>query len=314
MNVTIAKLQAALFAKTGTPSHTIIMNYLKGWLAELPVVIIIALFTVAAGFLYADKNKKIILSATQITLFFGLIAFSFGLLLMYLFSFSTYEGMTHASMNRYLRIYNLGWALVTIYFLFDAMRQSPYALSNKIKNSLLVCVILIATAVIIFHKRSQDIWQLRQPIIQIANATKKLTPANAKIYSIWQKSNGFEHGILIYELTPRRSNMNCGCVGKPYTPKDVWTCHLTVSQFKEKLQDQHYLLLAYVDKNFWSQYAALLPKHDTLTPLVTYSICMNKHYHSSGHHTCTMQTHRAYLFKIIHHNDQLQFINLKPLS
>lgn len=307
MNITFQKLKSAfLIDKT---SHQIIINYVHGFSHVLEFLTVLVFLIMITFFSYKDKNKKNQLLIIQTSLFLGFIAYSFGLLLMYLFTFSVYEGITHASMDRYLNIYYLFWSVVTLFFLLDAIKQSPIKISTQFTKGLCGLILIPYVAGFIFHTKPKAAEQLRETIDPIANAVKKVTPKNAKIFSVWQKSNGLENTILIYDLIPRKFNITYFAIGKPYYKNEPWTTFLSVSQFKSQLQHYDYLLLAFSDHNFWSHYKSIF-HNEKLIPFMKYSICRTNNYNSFESKNCTLHHEDVYLFKIIQKNGQLSFKNV----
>lgn len=312
--LTLSKLKMAFLAPAGSTAHSIIIHYCHALLPVLFFLSLMVLLNVLAFYLYRKKASALLsqpntcasgrldrqmLIVVNILLFLGLTAYVFGLLLLYLFSFSAYEGLIHASMDRYLRIYFIGWTLVTLYFLYDAIRF--YRWPAKIENG---AIITIVAAMIYFiyaknasYERYQNMMRLRNAVATIANAVKQKTSNNAKIFTVWQNSAGLERAILLYELTPRITNMGCTSFGKKYLPADVWTCSITPAQFKKRIAKYQYLLLAYTDKNFWKKYQSVLPDQNTIKPLVAYTLCQGTGFNTVGVAGCKMQVHHAYLLR-----------------
>ncbi len=317
LNMSFAKLHEAFFASAGSVSHHIIFNYLHALI--LPTAIFVAVivclnWTAYLG--YQKKKKKMTLIVINIVFLCGFIAYLFGLLLMYLFSFTVYEGLHHASMQRYLHIYYLGWSIVVLYFLFDAKR---HLFSARAENNFIIGVIIGIFGFFVmyfihqchFSHHQYALWKLRQPIIKIANAVKKVTKPTDKIFTIWQDSRGAERAMLLYELTPRKPNLTSSSFGKPYSKNDVWTNNLSPKKLLREIGGYNYLLLGYSDKNFWTHYQSIMPNRHTLKPVATYTICMDKKFSSLGDAGCVIKQHHAYLFKIININGKIHLVNVK---
>lgn len=307
--LTMTKLHDIFFAPVGSIPHTIIINYC---LALTSTGLFLLFIFIINAITARIKKQNMSFFLIHIVLFLGLIGYISGLLLMYLFSFGAYEAIKHASMQRYLDIYYLAWTLVTLYFLFDALHFFKRKYSPVIEY-LLVFLFMAGFAGLLFiHAMRQrnyyhqlySVWTLRQPTIKIGNAVKKFTDSHAKILTVWQSSDGFLRAMMIYELTPRPPALHaCSAYGSPYTKNDVWTCDISVKKFAAQLSQFDYLLLAYTDQHFWSQYGALFPTH--AKPLVTYSICLKKTFNSFGQPGCIMKNHPAYLFKVINNHGRI---------
>lgn len=296
MNFSFAKLHDAFLAPAGSIPHTIIANYAHA-LAPAFIVVFLIMILNAIAFYFSENNKTTI-AIVRAILLLGFIAYSFALLLMYLFSFTPYEGIIHASMGRYLNIYFVAWGLVTLYFLSNAL--SRFKLKSIVENSLIVVIIIGLLSWIILQKHTVS--PLRQPISTIANAVKKVVPHNASVFIIWQNETGLARGILLYELTPRISNMGCTSFGEKYNANDVWTCHTKPNALAQQFNQFNYVLLAYTDKNFWNHYQSILPNKNKIKSFVTYTICKGDGFDTFEKPGCHMQKHHAYLLKVDHNN------------
>lgn len=292
MHFTLAKLQGAFLAPSGSIPHIIISNYAHALMPAFVAVFVIMILNTIA--FYFSTNNKTTIAIVRAVLLLGFIAYAFALLMMYLFSFGTYEGIMHASMGRYLNIYFIAWALVTLYFLSNAL--SRFKLKSIVENSLIIMIIIGLFSWIALHKSTS--LPLRQPISDIANAVKKVVPRDASVFIIWQNETGLARGILLYELTPRVSNMGCTGFGKRYNANDVWTCNTKPGALAQQFKHFNYVLLAYTDKNFWNHYQTIFPDKNKITPLLTYLICKGDGFDTFGKPGCYVQTHHAYLFRV----------------
>lgn len=297
--ITWQKLQATFLSPAGSTAHTIIINYCH---AILPILIFVCVMILLNGIaFYFRQDRKSELVIVNMLLLFGLAAYVFGLLLLYLFSFGTYEGLIHASMDRYLRIYYIVWTLITLYFLFDAIKL--YRLSAKIENGAIIAIIMLMIYFIytknIADNHYQNMLQLRRPLAKIADAVTQKINKNASVFIVWQNSTGLARAILLYELTPRKTNMGCTGFGKKYNAADVWTCDMTPKQFKRQIVKYQYVLLGFTDKNFWEHYQSVLPNKNTIQPLITYQICEQNGFNAFGVKGCRMQKHHAYLLRTL---------------
>ena len=242
MHFTLSKLWNAFSAPSGSTPHTIILNYLKALKKSILFLVILFLLN---GFAYlrqqtAIEKKSVVV--INITLFFGFLAYAAGLLLMYLFAFTTYEGIQHASFYRYLSIFNIAWGLTTLHFITHTFPLSPIKNKRTEKIIVVIMIALLAGSVVSYFVKQHALSlknrtsaQLQKPLIQIADAVKKVTSPNASVFTIWQNSRGFERAILLYNLTPRKPNLQCTSAGKPYSAADVWTCNITQQQLEKQM-------------------------------------------------------------------------------
>ena len=251
-----------------TETQPIIINHY--FHALIPAMIFIVLILMVTGFIYIryqNMLQKRTLIIIQTTMLIGFIAYISGILLLYLFSFSPYEATRHLSMYRYLHIYEIAWLLVTGYFLLNALKSYNFQFSKHVSNvfiiSIFVGTILYLSGFYFFHHQRAD----SKIITKIAGVVSAKTSVHAKIFAVWQHSQGLKHAILAYALIPRTLNLDCTSFGKPYDAKDVWTCQKTPQQFSTELHGFDFLLLAHTDSKFWRQYQSVLPKQKNLKPI-----------------------------------------------
>src|SRR3990167_1465986 len=197
LRISYSTLHDAFFAPAGSIPHTIIMNYCHALVPVSFFLSVILLINIITSYL---KKQKSVFYVVHTILFFGLLLYLFGLLLMYLFSFTTFEGIEHASMDRYLHIYYLGWGLVALHFLFDALRDFQKKGGDIFAYFSIAAIIAGFSGLLTVHFMHQrnyyhqlySVWNLRQSTIKIANAVNARTNPRAKILTIWQDARGFE--------------------------------------------------------------------------------------------------------------------------
>lgn len=190
--------------------------------------------------------------------FIGFGAYLFVLLLLYLFSFGSYEGPRLASISRYTNTYIIGMVIVSFGV---ALAQYFKSKRDKVTTIALILICLI-TMLPNSTKFLRDVSNAAQgkggdgnveKLVQYSNLIAKITPPKSNIYFIWQGGTNDESVIFNYGILPRTSNMNCSSVGDLYQifdRVDVWTCQISPSEFKQKLTDFDYLFIALADEKF----------------------------------------------------------------
>jgi len=100
---------------------------------------------------------------------------------------------------------------------------------------------------------------LRKSIRQISEAVIKAVPENAKIYLIWQGSNGYQYFMLAYELASHAVNRGAWSLGQPCFEGDSWTSPMTPEAWSETLKQDHYdyVVVGQADEQFWNTYGKL---------------------------------------------------------
>ena len=189
--------------------------------------------------------------------YFLFIVYSIVLLILYLFSFSPWEGPRLASIDRYILTYLLGLLI----FLSGALINIGSEIKVKkykiflIAISLLIILpntgrILLDTVRVILNTYPT---YTAGEISQISGFVNEKTPDSSRIYIIWSEGSNDESVIFSYFLRPRLSNTSCSFVKPPNsikTENDPWSCLMSIEQFNETISSYDYLLLARPSEEF----------------------------------------------------------------
>jgi hypothetical protein len=295
---------------------TVIMNYKHTLLGE--PLIFLTVCAILAGLIFIlckqEKDRHAIILDNAF-MFLGFIGYLFSLLLMYIFLFSSYEGLRLASFDRYISIYYIAWSMVILAGLFKALQ--PYKLLKKRNIQFILAGLVILGMGIItmrhYHrinkpsaKIRRNNWRFRQAIQQITDKVKLYTNLQDRIFLVWQ---GGEHGdiasIVRYKLIPRLMAGNASFISHPSTT-NIWANYWSSQQFTQALQNYDYLLLGYTDKDFWQMFGKLFStKPPYLKPLVNYTVCTD----IGGCYG--FKTEQAYLFKIYKKGGKIQLVNVR---
>ena len=245
----------------------VIGNFTKALLLKqtgraLPPFFLILILS-AAAFAALRREKRRGERAPVIAAFFwlsaGFCAYASGLLLLYLYSFSDYEAPRLASFGRYLGTFFTGWSLATAAFF---LRQPSSAPADRSAGRYLRPLLVLAAAAALVSaalKKPEEEKRLLHEKIRGMAAGAAAAPENARIYTIWQNSDGFEPLVLAYELSPRRANLpgDAWSLGKRYSPEDIWTADLAPEAWRGKLKNYDFVLLGNTDDAFRERFAPL---------------------------------------------------------
>ncbi len=183
------------------------------------------------------------------------------LLILYLFSFGDYEGTRLASIERYMVTYILG----LIIFMGGAfINAGTLEKSKKIAIYFIVVGvflilpnigrIIIDTLKVGLNKEPRNEAAV---IKNISDYVRAKTPENSKIYIIWSEGSNDESVIFSYYLIPRQNNSECIFIKPPLSLKsgdDIWSCTMTIEEFKQKLVGYDYILIANPSVEFINYY------------------------------------------------------------
>ena len=266
-------------------------------------------------------NKKLSINVILHNLFllFGYILYLYGLLILYNFSFGDYEGPRLASFERYQSIFQIGWILFNLNYVFQSKFFQNLDFSKfLLKFSWIPIFIFIVSLSILkiyidnFTERGQfRVQELHNRIQIFTQEVQKLTEENSKIKVVWQSSNGLEIGIIRYNLIPRF--VRGGSFGTKYNENDVWTNSISKDEFFDDLKQFDYLLLAYTDSNFWSLYGDIFSEVNLNSDiLIEYSLCKGEF---AGFHSlslgCQDSIEKAYLFQIKNENEGISLTSIR---
>ena len=189
------------------------------------------------------------------------VAFSVGLLVMYLFSFGPYEGTRLASYSRYMGILVLSILTVILAWALSGIDQERWrgSLSRLVTGGLVVTMacLTVPEAYQFFQAGPASMSPLRRQIRRLTRPAIKSTSPNARIYVLAFGSKGLAGYIARYELAPRVVNKGCFEIGSRRFPDDEWTCAVSVDQIRDVLREYDFVLLGPVDDIFWGEFGSL---------------------------------------------------------
>jgi hypothetical protein len=265
--ITPAETLKAFSGSAPEPAKTITANFKKA-LARKQVgrtippvflVLILSLAAFAALRKEVRRRENLQIRAGLLWMLAGFIVYASGLLLLYLFSFSSYEGSRLASFGRYMGGFFLGWSFVTAAFFLRLPPSAAAARLARYAGWLIILTALFCLGANSFKKVSAEKTLLHESIREKAAYAVSKTPADAIIYIIWQGSDGFEPQVMAYELAPRITSTRGGSwsLGKPYGPEDVWTSDISPKDWQAVLMDYDYVMIGRADKQFRDRFASL---------------------------------------------------------
>ncbi|MFH1033694.1 MAG: hypothetical protein V1806_04235 [Pseudomonadota bacterium] len=193
-----------------------------------------------------------------------------GLALLYMFSFSEFEGPRLASFGRYVNTLLIPMTMMAWGFALPGHDDPP---KDQRLGGWRRLVFMACLAVFTITLASQapswpgmpkwlakgDASQDRAVITPMAEVVKKAVPTDKKVFVIWQNSSGRNFHIIRYEIAPRPTNKWFFSLGKPYFEGDVWTEPLTLESWAQMLTDEKFdfVFLARADRQFWQRFGGL---------------------------------------------------------
>jgi hypothetical protein len=180
------------------------------------------------------------------------VLYQFFLLFLYMFFFGEYEGIRSAALVRYSGSFFLGWTLLVLLIAIVRISEQKYS-RLIIPVGLTALIIASPTAMaaqITGHYTDTTKLTSRLNVEKLVPETLKRVPKDAKVYYVYQQSDGFEKYIFSYLILPLHSNWTCPSLGKPYSQADVWTCDTSL---KEAIKGYDFLAVGNADSIFWNE-------------------------------------------------------------
>ncbi|MDL2225389.1 hypothetical protein LJC20_04205 [Eubacteriales bacterium OttesenSCG-928-M02] len=232
-------------------------------------------------FMILERYGKTIFKKHQMTICniivtLGAIAYSFVMLLTYLFGFSEFEGTNLASFDRYLLTYWYAiFVLTFMLFLFITINRfkdkvgcgETYILAALIG----MWVILYPTSYlwnIMIPSRNELAAELRSDVTFIEDNTVP----DEGVFIVSQGTVGLEQFMFSYYLMPQKINNDYYSIGDDYFDDDVWTKDVTPEIWLEQIAGYEYVYFDKVDDNFISHCGMLFPEDANISEGQLYKI------------------------------------------
>lgn len=232
----------------------------------------ISVLIVAIGTISVLLSKKGIGRQRQLfsflTLTFAGIMFGIVQLLFYLYAFPDYEALQIASFRRFNNTYTLAWALSTLTWVMmipqeitevplERKRSGGIRLLITVVSAILL-ILLSIRALLTSNINSSELSQRHelQKWLEVIALSKEKT---AKIFIVWQGSNGFEFWKTHYELIPIMTNRDCYSLGAPHNSNDIWSCPWDEIKLRKEWAKYSHVLVVHGYTDLQYKYPNLLP-------------------------------------------------------
>jgi hypothetical protein len=213
--------------------------------------ILLSIVVAVGAYKSSPKEEKRSLLLNVSTAYTGLFLYLALLLVLYMFSFSEFEGTRLASINRYTNTYLLGLLVgfggifaknIISDAIWPARRRWIWAMA------LLFIVPYVGRAIYDVLKSYVGInsGNIAVQIRLQADRVNAMTPNDARIYFLWAGGTNDESVIFNYGVYPRTSNGSCSNIrpkGVGMDISDPWACSMELKQFEYQLADYDYLFV-----------------------------------------------------------------------
>lgn len=223
-----------------------------------------------AAYKSSAEDKKYEVAVQVGGAFLGLLLYLALLLVLYMFTFSEFEGTRVASINRYTNTYLLG-LLIGFGGLFVANVCSGRSCKHEKIWIGVVAFLFIAPN---FGRIVNDVVRgvtgvaapyLASEIRAQGDEVSRVTPQNAKIYFLWAGGSNDESVIFNYSIHPRTSNTSCSNI-RPKSAKSDESepniCWLDPAEAFSRLVKHDYVFVGKVSDELRSLLFAPLGMHE----------------------------------------------------
>jgi hypothetical protein len=243
----------------------------------IPQLQLIVLFAILLGILEWLVSRRMgrrfgFASIAAVTV--GAVAYTYGLLVLYLFRFGEYEALRLASYERYLGTFWAGIALfvalITIWLVAGSASSQATNGSNTSTGGMAELVVTGVVVLSLFvlspvqklgeffanpHGYSSQVRAQFEPVLE--QAKKAGVEPGDKVWIIAQHTTGFEYWVVRYSLMGNSVNPGSWSLGSKLDEGDVWTVEKSPSEWSRELTDYDYVLILRATDSFVAEFGAL---------------------------------------------------------
>jgi hypothetical protein len=219
----------------------------------------------------------------------GAVAYTYGLLVLYLFRFGEYEAVRLASYERYLGTYWAGIALfVALITIWLVAGSAPgQATSGSKTNTEGLAEMVVAGVVVLGlfvlspvqklgeffanpHGYSSQVRTQFEPVLEQAKQAG-IQPGD-KVWIIAQHTTGFEYWVMRYSLMENETNSGTWSLGSKADENDVWTVEKSASEWAQELTDFDYVVILNTAGSFAAEFGGLFENPADLSSSAVFAV------------------------------------------
>lgn len=205
-----------------------------------------------------------------------------GMLMTYMFKFSTYEAPRLASYERYMGIL-FTMLLVYLFAIINETQEGTKGIRHNGKRAIIVLTALfvfLAPIGRVYHFFSGEYVQFgyntRKPYMGITeSALSSIEKAQAKIYFVAQEDSGFDFWVARYSMRPHLLD-NGGyswSLGPQFYEGDIWSQDISADKWREIIFTQYdYVLLYKVNDYFITSFSTLFESSASIKNGMLYAV------------------------------------------
>ena len=222
---------------------------------------LVCLLSVLAIFFISKVAKVKFLFMPYLSVLIGFFGYLFVLLLLYMFSFSEWEGTRLASIDRYTKTYLVG----ALFFLWGRLIYlNRLATSTKVGTTLFIGIALLLVVPNLTYVKRDFVRLIFKTdlsyvdnVVAAADQVLRTTPSHAKIYFVYSDGSNDESNVFNYLIAPRKSNKDCSFIRPPLSAdvlSQPWFCKLSLEDFQTKLSVYDFVVFTKVSQEFIDYY------------------------------------------------------------
>jgi hypothetical protein len=240
---------------------------------QLQLIVLFAVVLATFEWLVSRRMGRKFGFASLGTVTIGAVAYTYGLLVLYLFRFGEYEAVRLASYERYLGTYWAGialfLALVSIW-LVAGSSSSQTANGAKVKTEGIAELVVAGVVFVALfalspvqklseffaspHAYSSQVRAQFEPVLEQAKQAG-IEPGD-KVWIIAQHTTGFEYWVMRYSLM-ETSATGAWSIGSKLDEGDVWTKEKSASEWAQELIDYDYVIVLQASESFSAEFGDL---------------------------------------------------------
>lgn len=205
-----------------------------------------------------------------------------GMLMTYMFKFTTYEAPRLASYERYMEIL-FTMLLVYLFAINAATQECAIGIRHHTKSTLIVFTVLFVFFTPIgrvYHFFSgvyvQVGYDIRKPYMSVTeSALSSIDEAQAKVFFVAQEDSGFDYWVVRYSIRPHLLD-NGGLswsLGPPFYEGDIWSQDIDIDKWREIIFAQNdYVLLYKVNDYFIASFSTLFESSASIQNGMLYAV------------------------------------------
>lgn len=257
--------------------HSIPVGYTSITINYVALIVLVFLGSYLLYRLYAAKipQQQTAIALVMLVAAVQLVAYVFGLSVLYMFSFWDYDAVRLASMNRFLNIVFLSsWMLIIILCIHAvSVWTTDRAQTVCVLSALLVITPMKDILSVVSGVNVRKSVSIRKPYEPLNELIQKYCDGNDRIFFISQDDSGFDYWVTRFNARPNVINSGVWAIGKSDYEGGLYTYDYTPEEWQQILiKDYNYVALYALNDYFYEHYAVLFEDPTQISENALYRI------------------------------------------